>query len=157
MKKLNRKVPYLFPGVKRGTIANFLFAIDQSGSMSNKEVQVGMGELLSLSKEASIDSINFDTEVDLNSLLTWKHGKDHDWVRTRQGGTDVNCVAKYLSKEGVKNKYSGCIIYTDGYTPDLQAIPRVKVLWLITENGTRNPVRPGDLCVQIKHEKKPSK
>jgi len=35
MKRLNKRLPYMMPGVKRSTIANILCAIDQSGSVSD--------------------------------------------------------------------------------------------------------------------------
>lgn len=156
IKRLNKKVPYLFPGSKRKNTARFLFAIDQSGSMSDGEVIKGLSEVFSLSQEAEIDTINFDTEVDESSFKTWKRGKQHPWVRTRCGGTDFECVQRYANDPKNRGKWSGIIIYTDGYAAGMGQIVGAKVLWLITEGGTQAPVRPGDLVVQMKANKKSS-
>lgn len=157
VKKINKKAPYLFPGVRRPLRANFLFAIDQSGSMSDEEVAKGFAEVFQLSGEAEVDVVNFDTEVDEKSLHTWKKGRKWEWKRTRCGGTDFNCVRRWVGSPKRRGKYSGVVLFTDGYADSLGAMPPgTRVIWCITESGTMENVRPGDLAVKMKH-KKPEK
>jgi predicted metal-dependent peptidase len=122
--------------------------------MSDQEVQKGIGELFSLSREAEIDSINFDTEVDEASFKTWSKSKKHPWVRTRCGGTDFECVRRFINKPENKKRWTGVVMFTDGYAAGLGQIIGVRVLWLITESGSMDVIRPGDLVVQMKFPKK---
>lgn len=156
IKKVNKKTPYLLPGAKRKSRARFLFAIDQSGSMADKDVQTGFSELFALSDKAEIDMVNFDTEVDETSFKTWKRGKKHEWIRTRCGGTDFECVQRFANKRSNRGRWSGIFIYTDGYASGISQIVGVRLLWLITETGTLGCVRPGDLVVQLKKSKTPT-
>jgi predicted metal-dependent peptidase len=62
--KLNKFMPYKFPGARRKTHANFACFIDQSGSMSDEDICMLFTELEGLAKETTIDVFHFDTEVD---------------------------------------------------------------------------------------------
>lgn len=153
MKRINKRLPYLMPGAKRTTVANVLWAIDQSGSVGDDDVQRGLAEAFACSKEASIDIVNFDTEIDHASFATVKNGQNFKWRRTRCGGTDFDCVQRYLNDSKNRGKYSAVIMFTDGYAPKMGAIVGTKVLWVITENGDMGTPRPGDLCVKMGKEK----
>lgn len=151
IKRVNKKVPYVFPGVKRKTAARILFATDQSGSMADEEVQKAFAAIWDCSNETEVDVINWDTEVDEDSFCTWKKNQKHEWKRTRSGGTDVNCVAEFVNRPSNRGKWTGVVIFTDGYTPTLTGqLVGAKTLWLITENGTTECVRENDLVIQMK-------
>jgi len=64
VKRINKRMPYLFPGVRRTTVANVLCAIDQSGSVGDDDVQRFLAETFAASKEGKLDIVNFDTEMD---------------------------------------------------------------------------------------------
>lgn len=148
IKRLNKKMPYVFPGKKRNNVARLLWAVDQSGSMSDELVARGLGEAHGFSKLVEADMVNFDTEIDEKSFQTIKNGK-LKWERTRCGGTDFNCVAEYVNHAKNRGRWTGVIILTDGYAPSLSRISGVKVLWLITPDGTMDAVRTGDLVIQM--------
>lgn len=152
MKRINKKMPYVHPGVKRKFKSTFACFIDQSGSMSDKDIAMLFGELEGLAKETEIDVFHFDTEVDVNSKTVWKKGKPFPKPhRTRCGGTDFDCVANYCNNP--KNpSWSGVVILTDGYAPTMGAIKGSKVMWVVTETGTMEHIRPGDLAVQMKKD-----
>lgn len=151
VRRLNKKFPGMLPGTKKKTRAAVAFFIDQSGSMSNKDVTVGFSEVSALSKLTEIDVYNFDTQVDKSSHKVWKSGKVHEWGRTRSGGTDFNCVRDFCALPENRNKWTGIVIYTDGYADALKAMPPgIRVLWVITPGGAMNVVREGDLVVQLK-------
>ena len=153
MKRINKRLPYMMPGAKRSTIANVLWAIDQSGSVGDEDVQRGLAEAFACSKEASIDIVNFDTEVDMSSFASVKNGQNFKWRRTRSGGTDFDCVQRFLNNPKNRGKYSAVIMFTDGYAPKMGAIVGTKVLWVITETGDIGAPRQGDLVVKMGKDK----
>lgn len=153
MKRVNKRLPYMMPGAKRSTIANVLCAIDQSGSVSDEDVQRFLAETFAASKEGKIDIINFDTEMDENSLQSITNGQNFKWVRTRCGGTDFDAVQRYLNNSKRRGKYSACVIMTDGYAPKMGAIVGTKVMWVITESGDISAARSGDLVVKMGKDK----
>lgn len=154
VRRLNKRLPYMMPGAKRSTIANVLCAIDQSGSVTDEDVQRFLAETFAASKEGQIDIINFDTEVDEKSLQSVKNGQNFKWARTRCGGTDFNAVQKYLNDSKRRGKYSACILMTDGYAPQMGAVVGTKVMWVITESGDISAARQGDLVVKMGKESK---
>jgi predicted metal-dependent peptidase len=106
---------------------------------------------MGLSRETSIDVYHFDTEVDEKSFTVWKKGRATPKAhRTRCGGTDFNAVAGFCNKGENRGKWSGVIILTDGYAPIMGPIIGSRVLWVITESGTMEMVRPGDLACKMK-------
>lgn len=162
LKKYNKKngaigepdAVWAFPGAKRILHSKLLFAIDQSGSMSDANVQMGLAEGLSASLEGEIDMINFDTEVDEESFRTIKRGKGFKWERTRCGGTDFDCVRRFVTQPKNRGKWQGVVIITDGYAPQMGLAPNVRFLWLITPDGTMDHLRDSDLVVRMSVDKK---
>ena len=154
VKRINKRMPYAFPGVKRSTIANVLCAIDQSGSVGDDDVQRFLAEAFAASKEGELDIINFDTEMDEKSLQSVKNGQNFKWVRTRNGGTDFDAVRRYVNDPKRRGKYSAVLIMTDGYAPKMGAVVGTKVMWVITETGDMSAARPGDLVVKMGAESK---
>lgn len=150
VRRINKKAPYKFPGVRRQEVARLLFCVDQSGSMGDDDVSLGLGEAFACSKEGEIDILNFDTEVDEKSFRTVSKGKVFKWERTRCGGTDFNCVMRFVNNPKNRGKWTGVVIVTDGYADNMGQIIGAKVLWLITPTGTKATVRPGDLVAQMK-------
>jgi predicted metal-dependent peptidase len=154
IKRINKKAPYVFPGSRRKTIAKIAFFIDQSGSMSNEDVQLAMGAAFSCSRETEIDVFNFDTSVDENSHQIWKRGKSTVWQRTRSGGTDFNGVRQFLIDNKRKHKYNLVAIVTDGYAAPMDTLIGTKFIWLITPTGTMEAVASGEMVVKMKHNEK---
>ena len=153
MKKINKFMPFVFPGSRRKTYANFACFIDQSGSMTDEDISMLFTELEGLAMETTIDVFHFDTEIDLNSKTTWKKKQPYPPHRTRCGGTDFSAVSSFCNQSENKGKWSGVIILTDGYAPVMPAITNTKVLWVITPTGTTEITRPGDLITHMKKSK----
>lgn len=155
IRKINKKMPYVFPGVKRPLRATFACFIDQSGSMSDDDIALLFGELEGFAQETTLDVFHFDTQIDEKSHTVWKKGSPFPPAhRTRCGGTDFQCVADFANGRENRGKWSGIVILTDGYAPGITGgILGAKTLWVITETGTMEPIREGDLAVQMKKEK----
>jgi len=150
LKRINKKMPYIHPGVKRKFKSTFACFIDQSGSMSDKDIAMLFGEIEGLAKETEIDVYHFDTEIDVSSHTVWKKGKPFPKPhRTRCGGTDFNAVANFCN-DSKNPSWSGVVILTDGYAPVMGQIKGAKVLWVITEGGSMDIVRPGDLACKMR-------
>lgn len=130
--RLHSTMGRLVPGAKRGYTSSVATYIDQSGSVSDKELALCFGELRNLAKNTEFTCYHFDTEIDEKSKKVWKRSQTPEASRTRAGGT---CF-KAPTKHAVKNKrtFDGYIILTDGYAPDPgpSLIPRA---WIITPDG----------------------
>lgn len=154
IKRINKKMPYIHPGVKRPTVANFACFLDQSGSMSDEDIAQLFGELQQLANLTTIDVFHFDTEIDTENKMVWSKGSANPkCLRTRCGGTDFDAVANFLNSKENRGRYSGAIVLTDGYAPTMGYVFQTKILWVITEHGTLESVRPGDLVTQMKSDK----
>jgi len=154
IKRINKKLPYIFPGVKRTFISNFACFIDQSGSMANEDIALLFGEMEGLAKHVEIDCFNFDTEIDLASSFKWKKGKRFpELKRTKCGGTSFDCIAEYCNNPKTPH-WDGIIILSDGYAPTMPMIRGSKVLWVITPTGTREYIREGDLVIKMTKDDK---
>lgn len=157
VKRINKKLPYIFPGVKRKFHSKFGCFIDQSGSVSDSDVAMLFTEMQNLAKHVELDVYNFDTEIDVNSHFVWKKGKQfEDWKRTRCGGTDFNAVANFCNDSKTPH-WDGIIMLTDGYAPTMSMIRGSKVLWVITPTGSKEAIRGGDLVVQMTNDNKEKK
>ena len=110
--RLNRKYAGLTPGVKRGYTSSIAVYVDQSGSVSDSDLELAFGELRSLAKRTSFTTFHFDTAVDTDSETAWRKGKTPDAKRTRCGGTDFQCVTKHANANS--SRFDGYIIITDG-------------------------------------------
>ena len=130
--KINKKSPMLIPGSRKRHTASIAVYIDQSGSVSDRELELLFGELASLAKKTEFTCFHFDTEVDIKSEAVWRKGRAPAPHRTRCGGTDFECVAKHVHKN--KNRFDGYLVLTDGYAPD-PGPSRMKRGWVITTQG----------------------
>jgi len=153
IKRINKKFPYVQPGVKRPMRANFACFMDQSGSMSDEDIALLFSELGNLANLTTLDVYHFDTEIDEKSHHVWKRGDNTPkQLRTRGGGTDFQAVADFCNRQENRHRWSGVIILTDGYAPKMGAINGARTLWVVTPTGTLEHVRPGDLCCQMKKD-----
>jgi len=154
IKRINKRAPYMFPGCKRNYVATFACFIDQSGSMSDDDISMLFSELETFAQETQIDVYHFDTEIDLDSHTVWARNKPFPSAhRTRCGGTDFQSIANFANQQENRGKWSGICILTDGYAPTMGQIFGSRVMWVITEHGTMDAVRSGDLAIQMKKEK----
>ncbi len=122
----------LVPGAKRGYTSSVATYIDQSGSVSDRELELCFGELKSLAKNTEFTCYHFDTEIDEKSKAVWKRSKTPGVDRTRCGGTCFKAPTEHAAKH--KREFDGYIILTDGYAPD-PGPSRLPRAWVITPDG----------------------
>lgn len=124
----NRKYGLAMPGPKKKRQLRVLIAIDQSGSVCEKSLELFFGEINNLNKTNELTTIHFDTQCDLDSLTVWKRGQAKPPHRTRYGGTCFQAPTDYANKH--KKDYDIVIMLTDGeaYKPTKSLIRRAWVL-----------------------------
>ncbi len=133
IKRINRRYPYIHPGVKKGRIAHIAVAVDQSGSVDDVQLQQIFGVLGSLAKRVNFTVIPFDHTVDEENIFEWKKGKLPEIKRTRAGGTSFECVCNYVNHPSRRGKWDGLLICTDGECSD-PGPSRIKRGWVATPN-----------------------
>tara|TARA_B100000683_G_scaffold277137_1_gene334020 strand:+ start:1119 stop:2465 length:1347 start_codon:yes stop_codon:yes gene_type:complete len=132
VRRLNRKYTGIHPGVQRGYTSSIAVYIDQSGSVSENELELLFGELRNLAKQTEFVCFHFDSDVDEESEMTWRKGKTPSTHRTRCGGTCFKSVTDHANKN--KSRFDGYLILTDGYASD-PGPSKLKRGWVITTNG----------------------
>ena len=133
VRRLNRKYPGIHPGVHRSYKANIAIYVDQSGSVSDSDLELLSGELGSLANHVAFTLFNFDTEVDEKSEREIKKGKFVNIDRTRCGGTCFSCVQVHANKNA--KRFDGYLILTDGYASNPKGFNKLKRGWVITPGG----------------------
>lgn len=129
--RLNKKYAGLTAGVKRGYTSSIAVYIDQSGSVSNSDLELAFANLRNLAKRTEFTTFHFDTSVDTDSETPWRAGRSPEVHRTRCGGTDFECVTKHANSN--KHRFDGYIIITDGEAAKPSS-SRLKRGWLLVPN-----------------------
>lgn len=141
----------LSTGSKRGYTSSIAVYLDQSGSVSDKEIALAFGEFNSLAKRTEFTSYHFDTEVDEKSKIVWnKRNSSTLGHRTRCGGTCFDAPTNHLKKHPC---FDGGIVVTDGCAPK-PGPSKQKRCWLLTPGNKLAFVPdPNDVVVYMKWPK----
>ena len=147
LRKLNRKYPYIHPGVQRSHTANILVAVDMSGSVGDDDLERIYAVLGGLARKVTFTFLPFDYSVDEANMFTWKKGQKKPPVRFRSGGTSFIAVNEYVKKH--RGEYDGVIICTDGEAENPGPSP-IRRAWVLVP-GTKLlfPPTPGDIVVSM--------
>jgi predicted metal-dependent peptidase len=125
---------------------HLVVAIDTSGSMSQDQISVILGEIFSLrnTAECSITVVQCDDQV--RAVQTYEPWDMWDGQLTifGRGGTDFTPIFEYLER-GVPDQPSpdALILLTDGFGHVHSAEPPYSVLWVLTSAGQK-PVDWGE-------------
>ena len=146
-KRVNRKYPYIHPGVKRGHSATVAVYMDQSGSVGNEDLELFFGCLNQLGRMTNFLMYPFDWSVSDENLVKWKRGQKTPALRTVCGGTSFDAVEKHVRKN-IK-LFDGHIILTDGGASD-PGPSRQRRCWVLLP-GCDLPFTPhsGDIVVKM--------
>jgi hypothetical protein len=124
------------------TIKGLKVCIDTSGSISQEDLGIALGQVAQLLKKYKADAevVYWDTEVaatgkfsDIASL--YKHEVKGG------GGTDVNCIFEYFNSKECKDKPKLILIFTDGYfgKVDMHLVNRLhckkNIIWVINDDN----------------------
>jgi predicted metal-dependent peptidase len=130
IKRINRRYPYIHPGIKRGYIAKLFVAIDESGSVGDDMLEMFFAELDGLTKKVSITLCHFDCFAGPNDLYEWRKGMRPVLKRVKGGGTDFNAPTDIVNDAKNRGRWDGMLIMTDGCAPKPNA-SRVKRGWVL--------------------------
>jgi len=130
MRRINRRFPYIHAGRKVNRVANIAISIDQSGSVSDAELNAFFNELNKLSELATFTVIPFDTKVAEDKVYTWKKGEKRKWERVMYGGTCFNAPTDYVNK----GNYDGHIVLTDLQAPKPKS-SRCRRMWMASKSN----------------------
>ena len=115
-RRINRKYPYIHPGVKSKRTSSLAIYIDQSGSVGDDGISMFFGALESLAKNVSFKVFHFDTVVDKDSEYSWRKGQKYRTpMRTLTGGTCFDTVEDHFRTRAAE--FDGYVVMTDGCAP----------------------------------------
>lgn len=107
----------VLPGMVPGEETDIVVAIDTSGSISNTMLNNFLSEVQGIMDSFTsfkIHLFTFDTEVHNPQTFTSDNLKDmSEYKLMGHGGTDFECVFKYLIDEGIEPQR--LVMFTDGY------------------------------------------
>ena len=133
IKRINRRFPYIHAGRKVNRIASIAISIDQSGSVSDEELNAFFSELNKLADLATFTVIPFDSKVAEDKVYVWKKGEKRKWERVLYGGTCFNAPTAYVNKRN----FDGHIVLTDLYAPKPKA-SRCRRMWMASKQNVDN-------------------
>lgn len=134
IKRINRRYPYIHPGLKRSYTAKLLIARDESGSVSNEMLEMFFGELNALTRKVEIDFLPFDCYCHERDIVRWARGSvpAKATKRTKMGGTDFDAPTRVFNDPKNRGRWDGLLILTDGMAPS--PIPaRGKRGWVLAQ------------------------
>ena len=145
MRRINRRFPYIHAGRKVNRVANIAISIDQSGSVSDQELNAFFNELNKLSDLATFTVIPFDTKVAEDKVYVWKKGEKRKWERVMYGGTCFNAPTDYVNK----GNFDGHIVLTDLMAPKPKP-SRCRRMWMASKyNVDHMPFKTPERVIAI--------
>jgi predicted metal-dependent peptidase len=147
IKRINRRFPYIHPGVTKGYMARLCICIDQSGSVDEGMLQMFFAELRTLNKNIEIDILPFDCDCDVDDVYTWKRGQCPAAKRTRMGGTDFSAPTRVMNDPKNRGRWDGYLIMTDGMAP-APGPSRLKRGWVLGK-GCKMDFNTSDIVIEL--------
>ena len=146
-RRVNRKYPYIHPGVRRGHSASVAVYMDQSGSVGDDNIELLFACLNQLGRKINFTLFPFDYSVNDKESIKWRKGDMLPPVRTNCGGTNFHAVEKHIQDHG--SEFDGHIILTDGEAAD-PGPSRKRRCWVIVP-GRKLMFEPhaSDIVVQM--------
>jgi predicted metal-dependent peptidase len=144
-KKPNRKyigMDIYMPSAISEAVGEIVIAIDTSGSIGGRELSAFLGEIKGICdqvKPSKVRLIYWDTQVCSEEVYEAESTDDitKSTKPTGGGGTDVSCVSKYMSENGLKPEC--VVVLTDGYLGNEWGSWTVPVLWAVLNNKSARP------------------
>ena len=121
-----------------------LVLIDQSGSVSEKELYEFLNEIAHLSKHHDIEIRAFETQV---YKPTKYRAGSNEFKRTACGGTYFSAAVDFYNN----SVFNSCLIFTDGHA-EVPPPCNKRLLWVISSNGTTESVSNHATWIKIPND-----
>jgi len=151
LRRINRKYPYVHPGVSRSHTATVGVFVDMSGSVSDEALEQIYGVLGSLAKKVMFKFYPFDSEVDDKNSFEWKKGQKKESVRYRAGGTSFIAVNEFVKKH--RGEFDAVVICTDGCAEDPGPSPLRRAWVLVPGTHLAFKESSNDIVVSMEEAK----
>jgi predicted metal-dependent peptidase len=151
IKRINRRYPYVHPGIKRGYVAKLLIAIDESGSVSDEMLEMFFAELDNLTKKVSITLCHFDCDASESDLYEWRKGARPQLKRLKSGGTNFDAPTRIVNDPKNRGRWDGILIATDGQA-DIPIASRIKRGWILGQ-GCKLMFPTNELQINLSKER----
>jgi predicted metal-dependent peptidase len=132
-----------FPGQPKIVLKplnKMLILVDESGSVSEKELYDFLNEIYHLQKKTDIEIRAFDTGV--SNIVKYKG--NNEFPRTHCGGTSFTVAVDYFNE----SKYQSCIVFTDGHAETPPKCNK-RLLWVISSNGDESSIQDHSTWIKI--------
>lgn len=162
--KINRKRTYVFtlkdedcipqispfPGKTRDMTFDICVMVDTSGSMSQDDILEGLSGVKNIiEKDRHCYTTVLEVDADVEKEYTVRKLRDIQFDIKGRGGTTLYPGLKRARELNC----DVCLAFTDGYTEDINIIPRKllpkKLIWVITPNGTAKHLNETGYVVRI--------
>ena len=138
----------VMPGMKLDPMIDIVVAIDASGSMDNDQLQDILSEIQGIMESFPafrITIMTFDTEVyNVKQYDSDSSDSMLDYEVQGGGGTDFDCVWRYLKKEEIEPKR--LVMFTDGYCDTWGDPDYCETVWIVHSNPHLTEVPHGILA-----------
>jgi len=147
-RRINRKYPYIHPGTRHNYTSHIAIYIDQSGSVSDSEIEMFFGALTELSRQTTFTVYHFDYDVDPKGYVWKKGSKTQKATRTMCGGTSFHAVEEHFKK--VKDSFDGYVVLTDGGAGKPQKCVKRRCWVLLPKTSLAFKHDPVDIVIEMR-------
>ncbi len=148
----NANLPQMspFPGKQRDFTFDIVVLIDTSGSMSQDDIKEGLSGIKNiLEKDRHCYTTVLEVDAGVEKEYVCKRVHDIQFDIKGRGGTTL-APGLFRARE---LECDVCISFTDGYTENINMIPRKKlpkkIIWVINKQGTAKQVNQTGFVVNI--------
>lgn len=139
-----------FPGKKRDMTFDICVLIDTSGSMGDLDILEGLSGIKNIiEKDRNCYTTVLEVDAAVEKEYTVKRIRDIQFNVKGRGGTTLRPGLERARELNC----DVCLAFTDGYTENINYIPRKalprKLIWVITPNGTAENVNKTGFVVKI--------
>jgi predicted metal-dependent peptidase len=139
-----------FPGKQRDFTFDIVILLDTSGSMSDNDVKEGLSGVKNiLEKDRHCYTTILEVDDGVEKEYVCKRVHDIQFTIKGRGGTTLGPGLERAREL----RCDVCLVFTDGFTENINMIPRKKlpkkIIWVIGKNGTAQNVNQTGFVVHI--------
>jgi predicted metal-dependent peptidase len=120
------------PSVEKLGCGRGILGVDSSGSVSTKEGQAYLGEMIGMIDDCRPDELTIVVcDTSIKSIEKWETGNDLTHIKFNgRGGTHCTPIFDYIEEN--RNDLDWCVYFTDLEINDFPKEENIPLLWLST-------------------------